>query len=786
MNIVDELFKTNSIKFIVSVDDCYGSIEETVEMSELIDEILERTDSYLPIIGAIGKYKFNLVDFIELPDEIKRKMITEWLDVLDREDIVKLAINPDSQELLTQKRTLLTFFDDLKTKEIITDFKTFDSIEVAKEFLEKGISGLWDPNEEKKVLWLIDRDFGEKGAENKGFSLLKEFHSEECKWNIAILATQKTEDIEQEVQFNDFLNRVSDLSESKNMFWKINKDFIDTNSNEEFANAISFGLKRNYTFRVTNFMIDALKEGIELAGNEFKNIEQSTFNNIVLNFSNDEGVSIVDTLTRVLLVLTKYDLNEKITQKYEDLVKLIHNYENLSTRSQGDNKIQNLSEVNRIRNLEKYNSWVNNHYYPVGFGDIFSINSEEYLLISQPCDITLRAKGDRKIKNGLLLRLTNVKPKHENFVFLNYFKKGEQYYVNLKDEFQIDLDILDLCALNADGAAKIVLNGEGNFEINEDYRYSKGLRNRLYEVLERLKQVYDNRISLTRTLDKLTENGDESVAGIIAEYKVKEQEMWGKFVTINNFHQEKDYIYYNVQRINRLNEFVTNSISFEHFTVSSRIGLPGDYAKQYKLTKYNLNVNNPSEFFGEEHAPPLLLATDDFSAQQIEDTLEIKKIILEAIKQVAPAVQKEQILFKKEGNTIIVDSSALPIKIKDSEYNCVIKADSLKIPTEIIALKAVKFMELLHSQSLMLTSNPLFRKFYNNEAMKRSKIVVINESITFKKEDFITGNYSFDYDGTRLLTINASLNKVADFDFELVMDFIEEVDGIESVASTHK
>ncbi|MEK3751360.1 hypothetical protein NYE25_24530 [Paenibacillus sp. FSL E2-8871] len=779
---INELFKRNNIKYIVSVDDCYGVQDETVELSELIDEIVENVSSYFPIIENIGKYQFDLGVLELLPENLLRRMITDWVETLDSQELELFGDQKGSQLLISEKDTLLTFFSELKDSEIITEYIPLDSIHKAKHFLKSQINEMWHPDENNQVLWLVDRDFGSPGSENEGLELLKEFNNDEYNWNIAILATHSTDDIEDENQFNKFLDAVSNLSTSKNLFWKINKEFIDKNNYLVFANEINYGLRRNYTYRITNFLTDALRAGIELAGTSFKNIEQSTFNNIVLNFSNDEGVSIVETLTRVLLVLTKYDLNQKISGKYEDIAKLISGYENLSTISLQENEFQNLSEVNSFRKMEKYSDWINELYYPVGFGDIFLINDEEYLFVSQPCDVTIRGGGDRKIKNGLLLKISDSKPDHESFVRLSYYKQGEQHFVILKDELQIDLDILDLCSLNNNGCAKVPINTLNTLLIEKDYLFSKGLKIRLEIVLQRLRAVYEKKNSSKDALQKLIEEYSDiksksglDIADLIGNYKEREQETWEGYININNFKIEANYISYKVKRLTRLEESVTTSISFEHFTINSRIGLPGDYAKEYKTYNYKLTVKDPSGFFGKESTP--LLPLPNLLLRNLEDKAQILDALQKVILQVAPTADITQLEYSSKGDTLTLENTLFPISIKETEYFCTIKKDNLKIPTTLIFESCNRFGELISKNSEILSKDNLFKKIYKVE----KKMININEAITFKKTEFNDNIFVFEYGGSKLLTILATIEKIDDFRYELVLGFEEDAVAITSL-----
>lgn len=110
ISMINELFKRNNIKYIVSVDDCYGVQDETVELSELIDEIVENVSSYFPIIENIGKYQFDLGVLELLPENLLRRMITDWVETLDSQELELFGDQKGSQLLISEKDTLLTFF----------------------------------------------------------------------------------------------------------------------------------------------------------------------------------------------------------------------------------------------------------------------------------------------------------------------------------------------------------------------------------------------------------------------------------------------------------------------------------------------------------------------------------------------------------------------------------------------------------------------------------------------------------------------------------------------------
>lgn len=787
MELVKGLFSTNKIKYIVSVDDCYGEdTKDVVADSEIIDEMVSDIKPFVGAIGQIGE-GFDVLKLNVLPEELRRKMISDWIDHISSSEKEKLkkVMDVDSSALVKQKDSLEGFLLELKKTDVITDYKTFPSIQTAKNFLTKIVKELWNPSQNIKVLWLIDRDFGKPGTGEDGFKLLQEFNYDESQGNIGILATNKIDDIEKEEQFNNFLDGFSNLSNNKNLVWKINKEYIDKKTINEFVHEIKYGLKRNYTYKITNFLTETLKNGMDLAGSKFKNIEQSTFNNIVMNFSISEGVSIIDTLTRVFLVITKHDLNENISKKLNDLTKMIRDYEELCFFSD-DDEYKNLNEVHDIRHREKYNNWVNEHHYPVSFGDIFSINEMEYVLISQPCDITIRGKGSRKIKTGLLLKITNEKPVHDNYVELNYYKKGTTQFVILNDEAQVDLDLLDLCSINNNGQSKITIADLLNENLVEDYKYPQGLRVNLKGVICRIKDIYNRRQLLIKSLNELldgvtqsaTNSGEIDFGKMFDEYKVKELEYWDNIIAINNFLQDGTYLFYNIHRICRLDESMTTKISFEHFTLNSRIGVPGDYANNYKLKKYAITVENPAVFFlGKDALEPipfekeLFIRFNDSNKEAI-----LLDRIASAVQEVAPTVDITLIKQKITGdNTILLHSGFLPIKVKDKTLSCIINNGILKIPNILFLQECSKFMELISNCSETLSQIREIKKFYKND---KSGNYTINEYISIKETEFEEGLMTISVNDKIILTISASIIHIEGFSFELNINFLENTEEI--------
>jgi hypothetical protein len=784
-NLLKILF-SNNIKYIVSVDDCYQENFTDVDDSLLLGDMVENLKAYVEKVKEINE-NFDIDKVLDLPEEIREIEIGEFLLELSFEEKKLLSSDISFEETLlkSQKENLLLFLNKLLTLEAINDYKTFDNINDAKLFLDKSINQEWNPSEENKVLWLIDREFGDRS--NEGFRLLEEFSLDHNKWNIGILATQNTGDISEEAKFNSFLEKVSSnkLGENKNAVWLIEKSLITSEKSQELAKSIMHGLRRNYTFKITNFLSDTLRNGIQEASQEFKNIEQSTIYNIILKFSNQEGTSIIETLTRVLLALSKYDLNKKISDKYDDISKLISSYEALHNEVD-IGQLENLEEVHQFRHKEKYNNTINGHFYPVGFGDIFEINDQKYILISQPCDIQVRGeKGERNLQQATLLKMSKEQPDNDAYATLNYFDRFEIYYVLFREALLIDFNILDLCSLNQDGRAKVALSQLGK-SLESEYRYSIGQRKRLNDAISKLHDTYNRKESIMSTyndihklLDESNFTNKEELISIIKDYKCRNDEYWDSVITINSFITSTDEINFPIRRISRLDELFTTNIMLEYSTNSSRLGLPGDYGSQFMHTEYKIVAKNPQSYFGKE---PMLLSVNQ------TQTILLNQSNIEIIQNVFSQIIKGNV--SKENEDIIAGSPQSYININKKDKIIIIPSDyfvetgkeicsflkgCIILKKDVILSDAPSFYRLISEligQNDIIKENNLF-PFYKGRTL--------NEKISFKLNQFEDQIYTVQIDGIILLIIRLEIEERDDGKFNIHVNVSENEENIKRI-----
>lgn len=212
------------------------------------------------------------------------------------------------------------------------------------------------------------------------------------------------------------------------------------------------------------------------------------FDEVVFRSSYEEGVHEMDTLVRVYTNAFASQLRETLRQNQRALgdIDTLRMYRALNGKgSKG-------SETWRLQREEFYEagSYVNGCRMPLDAGDIFSIvdamgeNLGEFVLLAPPCDLVIRSSGNsvgtRKVDFGFLCPLS-IRPAIEGekgcFELAAYGPDPETTaQVEMTKPISIELWLLDLCALNEDGQARICLNGKMPKHLSDGWKSTVGVR----------------------------------------------------------------------------------------------------------------------------------------------------------------------------------------------------------------------------------------------------------------------------------------------------------------------
>ena len=218
--------------------------------------------------------------------------------------------------------------------------------------------------------------------------------------------------------------------------------------------------------QLTNFVKTSYENSVRTALEEMGKIDAYEFEQIVCVSSAKEGVWEPDTLVRIFSVYHQRSVHEAMHAEPEAyrLANLLRRLSNVKTGTWGSETPRGV----KLRRLEWFiePEELNRHTIPLELGDIFRVTARPdkiYVLVSQPCDLMVRQNGDRDgtVQNATLLEGSrNVSGEEGGFGFqLAFFEEKADWRVNLRKTTTIALEVLDLCALNHDGFARISADG---------------------------------------------------------------------------------------------------------------------------------------------------------------------------------------------------------------------------------------------------------------------------------------------------------------------------------------
>ena len=150
--------------------------------------------------------------------------------------------------------------------------------------------------------------------------------------------------------------------------------------------------------------------------NRYLDIQPPTYKQIIVDSSYTEGCQEIDTTLRLFQIILDKKIKESIT---EDTLSLINKNSDLILDIQAQSDVncqypevndQAISFIKDERFLD--GSIINSIYAPIQNGDIFKINKTLYILLCQPCNISIRSEGKRgnnDYDTGFLVKLDLTK-----------------------------------------------------------------------------------------------------------------------------------------------------------------------------------------------------------------------------------------------------------------------------------------------------------------------------------------------------------------------------------------
>lgn len=455
---IKEIFSYLKIERVICVDDQYDTTP-TMEKFKNSYGNLRRVEQLPSFLQEATSGDQDLED-IELEKYWKQLSLSEQNSLLQEMD---KKIDPEN--------------DTIFAKTLKSLLQPYGLQELSASQWRNRKSKLVEEAKTCKTLFLFDQDFrGEGGSSEEGFKLIKDlFESSQGNFPIHCGLLSHTFQVEDEYQLLG--NYAKEYPNFKDNFIFISKSQLRDDPSE-FARRIKIttispmckDLKKASATVIERAHEDAIKK-IDLI--DIYDFEQMVFQSSIL-----EGVWEPDTLFRLFGIyhrnkareLARTDSNLHVTAAY------VRNLNSISTRS----ALAPKSRAWEVRRFELYEEkeYINGLHMPIELGDIFEIKednkSKKFILLAQPCDLMVRKNGRRKQSvteailaeiipsgsNDLGNRDANGNPvTTDAFYELSYFDgTGKTYFVSFQRKHSIKLSILDLCAYQVDGSARLNLN----------------------------------------------------------------------------------------------------------------------------------------------------------------------------------------------------------------------------------------------------------------------------------------------------------------------------------------
>ncbi|MES1971631.1 MAG: hypothetical protein V4472_04170 [Pseudomonadota bacterium] len=412
-----------------------------------------------------------------------------------------VVLNDDNEHVFDQVEAILATMDADRRAELATVLARFDEraadVNVARDLTdllpadfptEYLTPNKWTARRDEllvectatsRTLFLFDQQLGAQG--NEGTTIITELVAHDraafgTRWFCALLShtLQKGEEIQTWRKLADDENLALAL------FMPIAKgNLSDGNA---FYGAVYRTVINIYAEQMKKVALDAFKEAMASALDEFSNFDPIDFEHAVAKSSEGEGVSELETLMRLFTIVQRDRIKRELLKEEQlgAFLDAAHTAREIADvgRSLSDEATRRLAKL-RHSELYEAGDLINEFRDPLRNGDLFEIGSGDklsmWVLIAQPCDLMVRSDGKRtyekNFKVAVLAPVTRkplgdepeIKPYHE-FKLERLDHDGLQAgSVVFTKATPVSLHVLDLVVLRADGVCEIDSNDADPF-----------------------------------------------------------------------------------------------------------------------------------------------------------------------------------------------------------------------------------------------------------------------------------------------------------------------------------
>lgn len=314
----------------------------------------------------------------------------------------------------------------------------------------------------KKTLYLFDQDFrGEGKSETEGIKLIAEMLP--VKGAICGLLSHR---VNLDTEYRDWTRIAEDHHLDKDRFLVISKQRLTKpDKYDGFVRMLKLVALAAKCAALKKRTATVIRSSLRAALARLDSLHIFDFENMVFTVSQAEGVWEPDTLFRLFGIYQRLEARElaKGDLQLQELVNRVRAVSDIKIRPAG---VAHTScwEVQRLELYEEAD-YINKYYMPIDLGDIFekTPGGKQFILIAQPCELMVRPDGKRAPAVSEATLLEMVPSGVENpvaFYELRHYNldSGDSVRVSFNRKHIVKLCVLDMCAYQPDGAARLALD----------------------------------------------------------------------------------------------------------------------------------------------------------------------------------------------------------------------------------------------------------------------------------------------------------------------------------------
>lgn len=532
-----QLLSLSKVKKIIYVDDLF-----------CVDQYFDEAKAILKTWLETEEYK--KLDFLTEGKEFALEEFESWWMSATVEDKRKCVF--EIMKVNMKELNILECLNNIKEKGIDVIF--MEPSDFSDEYIERLKS---EVNNDSQVLLLMDKEF--EGQQHGGEALLKKIDNTQFVHCGLFSGTFTIEDEINEWKDRGFSATVYPLSKKR----------ILEESEERIIEGIRNILWLNHISKMKNDAIEVFEKSIKNTCERFKNMDPASFDSAIVKTSQEEGCWEYVTLNRILMVLLESSIHSKVVEennfpKIQEDLSLLRESSSFCSDEYIDK-----TWLKDLRNCELYTSglYINKTYSPVANGDIFLINKKKYILLFQPCSLSIRQDGKRSrgLPSAYVIEIKHktkdTQKLKEIEVPLENSKDLEFHYVNLASFQRICLDVVDMVSFNSEGKAIIDVSKE---ECPIDDK--KLLQPNMLMRYSKLVKFWKRLIPFLKTYSK-------GEAKDSAKYFLK-----SCFLTLPTLNGE-NVVEFPITRVERYNELLSQVLYSKLMNYMSRIAVPNDFSE---------------------------------------------------------------------------------------------------------------------------------------------------------------------------------------------------------------